>query len=374
MNREKQRCPYCNQPLAPDSRFCEWCGKPITRQGAAPPAQRPTRPAGPPPPPQPAASTPSSANPKRRSTRLILLLGGGLAFVCLLVAAGGVFLWWRGQAAEPQVSVDFPATDTPRPATTLQPTELATPKTVGSPVALEPPASVVEDFIRTTLGSVPGAAVDYDRARSLMTASYAAQFDTPAFIPSTYGIQEGPIAYEVSSEEISAATATVIVVGYWGEEPGRRWSFVLNQEAGAWKIAAISGLPTSGADRTDDTASASTQALFGEWQVAEGEGSDLSDRFRILQEPDGRLRVRWVDEYTDIEGIEDLERFYLEIEPQGEGRWAGEAISVSWDPETGKTTEEGCEPVVLILSDNGQQLLIGPPDSEGVAARRVDGP
>jgi hypothetical protein len=232
----------------------------------------------------------------------------------------------------------------------------------------------VEAFLKATLGTVPGAAIDYDRARSLMTTSYAAQFDSPAFVPATYGIQDGPTSYDFASEEIAGTTATVEVIGEWGGDPGRRWVFALNQEGGSWKIGAINTLPISGLADDGGASSTSTEPLLGEWQTDEGEGSDVRDRFRILQEPDGRLRVRWVDEYSDIEGIEDLERYYLELQPDGPGRWVGDAVTVTWDPDTGETTEDAREPVVLILSDGDQQLLIGPPNSEGIIARRVAGP
>ena len=301
-------------------------------------------------------------------------MAGGALLTCLLVAGGGALLIWGGRDAEPAgpaAVVPTQVADAPSP---FAPTAASEPVESAAPEPSEGPATVVETFMKATLGTVPGAAIDHDHARSLMTSSYAAQFDSSAFIPTAYGIQEGPTGYEISSEEIAGTTATVAVVGRWRGEPGRRWSFVLNQEGGSWRVAAINSLTISGSDEAVETATNSTEPLLGEWQTSEGEGSDLSDRFRILQEPDGRLRVRWVDEYTDIEGIEDLERYYLELQPDGPRRWLGEAITVYWNPETDQITEEGREPIVLILSDDNQQLLIGPPDSEGFIARRVVGP
>lgn len=101
------------------------------------------------------------------------------------------------------------------------------------------PAEVVDAFVRATLGTVPGAAVDYDRARALMTAAYAAEFDSPDFVPRTYGIQDGPSNYDIVAEDVSATRGTIAVLGYWGGDPGSQWHFVLRQEAGQWRIAAI---------------------------------------------------------------------------------------------------------------------------------------
>lgn len=368
MKSEKISCEHCQRPIAADSRFCEWCGQPVMRQPAAPPR------------PSPDASRPAAApTAGGRPTVLIALLAGGSLLACLLVAGAG-FLWWRGQAEEPPTStlvstaeVVPAATDVPAATVTSQPKDPATPKSVESPVPVTSPASVVDDFIKATLGSVPGAVIDYERARSLMTAAYAAQFDSPSFVPLTYGIQDGPEGVEIVSENVSGATATVVAQGTWGGEPGTPWAFTLQQKAGAWRIAAIDAQPVSGVDDASGAVPAAVEALLGEWEVVEGEGSDAGERFRILWEPEQGLRVRWLDEFSDIEGIEDLERFYLELENEGGGRWTGVAVSVYWDPETDQATEEGREPVVLILSDGDQQLLIGPPESEGFIARRVDG-
>ncbi len=378
MNGKTMTCPHCGEPIAPGSRFCEWCGKPVSQQETPREPQRLERSAAPPPPPPPpaaqAASRPPSSAPKGRRALLIGLIAGGALLTCLLVVGGAVLLLRGGLEAEPvpptgapPTRTVVPPTDAPAPTATVQPVESAPAEPT------EAPATVVEAFVKATLGTVPGAAIDYDRARSLMTAAYAAQFDSPSFVPLTYGIQDGPEGVEMVSEDVSGATATVVAQGYWGGEPGTPWAFTLQQEGGAWRIGAIDAQPVSGIDAASGAVPGAVEALLGEWEVVEGEGSDAGERFRILWETERGLRVRWLDEFSDIEGIEDLERFYLELENQGGGRWTGVAVSVYWDPETDQVTEEGREPVVLILSDGDQQLLIGPPESEGFIARRVDG-
>jgi hypothetical protein len=98
------------------------------------------------------------------------------------------------------------------------------------------PTKVVETFMKATLGSIPGALIDYDLARTLMTTSYAAEFDTPMFIPQAYAMQDGPDSYEVTDEEILADTATVTVLGHWGTTNQMYWMFELEKEAGDWKL------------------------------------------------------------------------------------------------------------------------------------------
>jgi hypothetical protein len=96
--------------------------------------------------------------------------------------------------------------------------------------------------------------------------------------------------------------------------------------------------------------------------------------FRLEQIADNQLQLRIIDEYDDIEGIEDLEQYYLELTPDGAGRWRGDAVTTEWNAETGGYDEMGREPFVVILSQDGQQIIIGPPESEGSVARRVSGP
>jgi ABC-type transporter MlaC component len=98
---------------------------------------------------------------------------------------------------------------------------------------------VVEDFVLVTLSTLPNATFDYEAAQALMTEAYAAEYDTPDWVPRTYGIQDGPTSYEIADEEVAGSSATVTVLGYWGADLGREWRFTVEQEGGAWKVANI---------------------------------------------------------------------------------------------------------------------------------------
>ena len=165
------------------------------------------------------------------------------------------------QGDEPRIE----PTPEPTRQPTVQPTEDPTPETEAelpspeSPTetpdasdadqsARPSPTAVVDEFIRATLGTVPGAAVDDDRARSLMTVAYAAEFDAPGFVPLAYGIQEGPTSYEIASEELSDTSASVLALGYWGADLGRQWRFTLQEEAGLWRVAGIEVLDAAEPD------------------------------------------------------------------------------------------------------------------------------
>jgi serine/threonine-protein kinase len=216
--------------------FAQALQKSLEAKPAAVP--RPRRPPSPPP-----------VQKRRRRSTPIWVWALGAVVILLVVGLGIGLAMLAGSRAAPTP----PPTAGPSP--TLPPTFTALPVTAPptptEPVdvseaavqSVDPPASVVDDFVRATLGSVPGAAVDYDKARTLMTADYAAEFDSPEFVPQAYGIQDGPDSYEIAAEDVSGSTATVLVLGFWGADPQREWYFALEQQGALWRIAAIDTLP-----------------------------------------------------------------------------------------------------------------------------------
>jgi hypothetical protein len=160
---------------------------------------------------------------------------------------------------------------------------------------------VVDAFILATLGTVPGAAVDDDVARSLMTKGYAAEFDSPEFVPLAYGIQQGPDSYGIASEGVFEPTATVLARGYWGSDLGRQWRFALVRENTVWRISGIDVLEEEPvADETpqgafwelNPVATEFTVYGHGGWKLVvefDDAPQDIDAQFRIeyLREDDG---------------------------------------------------------------------------------------
>ena len=110
------------------------------------------------------------------------------------------------------------------------------PNTTAPTITTSTPTLVIESFMKATLGRIPNAEIDYDKARTLMTTNYAAEFDTPMFIPQAYGMQDGPDSVEVTDQEILTDTATVTVLGHWGPDNQMYWIFELKKQAGEWKL------------------------------------------------------------------------------------------------------------------------------------------
>jgi hypothetical protein len=101
------------------------------------------------------------------------------------------------------------------------------------------PQEVVTMYMRATLGTIPGSLIDYDLAKTLLTDDMLSQWTDDSFVPISYGIQQGPDSIEFIDSKISEDNATVRVWGYWGEDVGRDWTFVLKKEDSAWLIYGI---------------------------------------------------------------------------------------------------------------------------------------
>jgi hypothetical protein len=152
--------------------------------------------------------------------------------VTAVIVGGGVYLWQQNKSLKEQTK----ATSTP------------TSKTVTSTVSAYPsvettrdmtntgisPSDITEEFMLSTLGTLPGAKIDYAKAKTLASQKLLAQWTDDSFVPQFYGIQDGPTTYEITTQSISGTSATVKVEVRWAET-GLAWAFSLVDESG-WKI------------------------------------------------------------------------------------------------------------------------------------------
>lgn len=104
------------------------------------------------------------------------------------------------------------------------------------------PFTIVDQYTKATLGTIPGAKVDYEKAKEYLADNLRKQFTDLSFVPLSYGIQDGPTEVKIEKENISGNKATVKVIGFYGGEPGRIWEFNLILEQNQWKISEIKRL------------------------------------------------------------------------------------------------------------------------------------
>lgn len=115
---------------------------------------------------------------------------------------------------------------------TLNATE-ATTRTMTYPG--DAPVDMTEQFLLYTLGTLPGAEINYTKAKELASKNLRAQWTSDDFIPLFYGIQEGPDTFDVISQTTIGDESVVLVDVKWGEMM-LRWSFTLIYEDNSWKV------------------------------------------------------------------------------------------------------------------------------------------
>jgi len=104
------------------------------------------------------------------------------------------------------------------------------------------PKEVVEVFTECTLVRNPPGQCPYDsrdQAKQHLVAELQARFNEATFIPFAYCIQDGPDDAKVTSEDITAESASLQVGGLYGGDWQDLWVFDLVKEGQEWKIKAI---------------------------------------------------------------------------------------------------------------------------------------
>ncbi len=194
---------------------------------------------------QPGRAAPPAFSPAshRGPLTVTLILTGAFLILFLLVVAGGALIYLGRERAEEPPGLNGPAPEGPVGPQADQPPDRTEDDPEPPPAAAAlTPQEVVEEFLLATLGTLPGARVDYDYARTLMTPAYAAEFLSSEFVPESYGIHDGPERHNYALETSGRGAARVLAIGYWGGEPGKRWEFDLIDMDGTWKVSRISDL------------------------------------------------------------------------------------------------------------------------------------
>ncbi len=158
-----------------------------------------------------------SQQTKTRSLPIVAILG--IIILTAVLAGGGVYLWMESRNDK---------TSTQNQTTSDQSTQTEKEPAVA-------PTKVAENFILSTLGTVPNAEINYEEAKTYMSEELKAQFTEDTFIPEFYGIQQGPDGYEMKTETINGDTSSVKVDAKYGAMM-QSWAFILVKEASEWKI------------------------------------------------------------------------------------------------------------------------------------------
>lgn len=100
-----------------------------------------------------------------------------------------------------------------------------------SKVIAPSPTEVVSFYLYSTLGSLEGAEIDYDKAKEYLTPELKQEFIDPMFIPASYCIQDGPDeVYIHKKEQLMPDSVNVKVSALYSEEWSEMWGFILTPD------------------------------------------------------------------------------------------------------------------------------------------------
>jgi len=103
-------------------------------------------------------------------------------------------------------------------------------------------SAVVTAYMNHTLGTLPTAQIDYEKAKALLVSDLAHDFQSAAFIPVSYCMQEGPAQVRIVSAEFADLNnwIEVEVEGQYGKTWQSMWRFhVISDDNGGWLINEI---------------------------------------------------------------------------------------------------------------------------------------
>jgi len=154
---------------------------------------------------------------KLKGNTVLIVLVAVFAVVAIIATTVAIYFWHKSKNTE-QNNAENTAEESETLSEELTPNE------------------VVQVFMYSTLGTLPGAEIDYDLARSYMTDELKSQHSGDSWVPGFYGIQDGPTSIKFISENISGDSATVRYDPSWGEM-GLGWAFILKNVDGEWLIS-----------------------------------------------------------------------------------------------------------------------------------------
>ncbi len=172
---------------------------------------------------------------KKSNTTLIIIIILAVIVVGLLVlglGGYGIYYWLKNKTPSPVPTPTTTSVSTP----TISPTSTAT---IGTN-----PSNIIQNYMICTLGTIPGASLDYEYAKKYLSAELKELFNDVTFVPTSYCIQQGPDEVEIASEDIDGMEATVRVRANWGGDWQTPWEFLLIYGSDGWIIKEIKCLDT----------------------------------------------------------------------------------------------------------------------------------
>ena len=242
-----KNCPQCGNVLDDSQQFCTRCGTqlpsavpPVSSSESLPPP--PPAGAGAPPPPvatpaySPSPHQPVPPPPPVKKSKWWIWLLVALGVVGLIVA---LIVWVSGSTRRVLLeSTESMKKEISEMAISPTPTVTPSPTPTVTPAPSTEPETVVANFLNSSLGTLPGSRVDYNKAWAYLGENLKALYPDGSYLPLMLCIQDGPSAVDIS-ESAFLDIAYVNVLANYGGSWINMWEFGLQEIGGLWQIVEI---------------------------------------------------------------------------------------------------------------------------------------
>jgi len=155
-----------------------------------------------------------------------------LAIVAITGIGAAIYFWQKSSKPAATASPTLTITSSPKTSPTkISPSPTSTPQTQG-----ENAQQAAENFMKLTLGTLPGAQVDYEKAREYLSDTMKVQYSGDGWVPRFYGIQDGPDSVSFISENPTEDGVVLRYDAIWGQEVGLGWAFTMVKDNNKWYI------------------------------------------------------------------------------------------------------------------------------------------
>lgn len=174
---------------------------------------------------------------KQKGNTVLIVIIIALAIIAITGIIAAAYFWGKSKGnVTPTTTPTVTKSVTPSSKPSVTPTKATT-----APQAVESSKQVVENFMKYTLGTLPGAEVNYDKARAYLSDNMKAQYPGDNWVQKLYQIQDGPTSVKFISENPSEDSVVIRYDPSWGEM-SLGWSFTLEKDNNVWFITGFSNI------------------------------------------------------------------------------------------------------------------------------------
>lgn len=178
--------------------------------------------------------------PNKPKSSLLVVIIIVLAVLVVAAIAIGAYYYGKSKTATKATTTASP-TKTVTPSAGTSGAKTATPKNTTTTAATEQSArQFVESFMKMTLGTLPGAALDVNKAHTYLSDTMKAQYSGDNWVTQFYGIQDGPEDFQFLMENQTEDGYVVKYNALFGGEVGIGWVFTVVKDNGQWFIDGFS--------------------------------------------------------------------------------------------------------------------------------------